>query len=161
MPDTGVPWSLPFPTIGDAANGPDQIGAIAVAADAALDTVNAKTVPSSVLANTAAFDPLTGWSLSLATLFSVGQIWFFRVLVTRTGAAIAVPASGDLAANVDVAQLTPSLAPLTGFPCSTLGGGRVAVGAMVASGKVILSAVGGSGAVATGDQIDLAGVFVA
>jgi len=37
MPDTGLPWSLPYPDLADEADAPKYIGQLAMATDAALD----------------------------------------------------------------------------------------------------------------------------
>lgn len=158
MPDTGAPWELRYPAIGEAANVPEDMGFLAADAAAALTQVAAQAaagpVPSSVLTNL--FTAATGWSITNQFAVRIGWLLQFYVSFTRSGADISVAASGDVT-NATVATLSPTYTVLNGAACTSGGAGRSAAGILGATG-LLLAAVGGSGAITTGTGLSLGGI---
>lgn len=169
MSDTTARYGLIYPTPDDLVrDGAAAIQALAedveAAAWAQFDTVY--TTTAAAIANA------TGWNLSDVTIVRRGPVAHIRGSATRTGAAITVPANGNLG-NVHLADITASLpAPgeLLWFPIPAIltsigsaAGGRLANFTVRPDGSSIalhLSAVATSANIANGETLSYAGVFV-
>lgn len=94
----------------------------------------------------------TGWTLATNLGAKKNGFAFLQISATRTGAAITVTGNGDVA-NTDVATWAAGWAPRAGliFPGAAYDNRTAAL--RVTSFGIQLSAVGGSGSVATGDAI--------
>lgn len=111
---------------------------------------------SNVSSATGILTAASGWSIaSFSWRRLSNDLAYMIVHFTRTGAAITVPANGDVANSV-MGTLSAAYWPLV-FAGTTSGGvGRVAVGELSPSdGSITLGAVGGSGDIATGDTLQV------
>jgi len=101
---------------------------------------------------------LTGWSITTQSGYARSGIAFGYFNVSRTGAAITVPASGDIT-NSDIVQLSSTWMPV---PAGIYGlghalSGGVAAAAIDSVGVVTLAAVSSGMTIATGASLSVAG----
>lgn len=110
--------------------------------------------------NTTGITAGTGWSVDNYYSWRCGGWLQFRITVTRTGAAITVPASGNIG-NVTLATLPASERGAVSIGLPLIGGspsGRMAACHYQPSNGVIqMGSVGGSSNIATGESFDIGG----
>jgi hypothetical protein len=104
----------------------------------------------------------SGWSVSSSSARAMGKFVMFMASVTRTGAAITVSANGDMP-NTTVCTFNPTGFGngSTGFilagPIGSGATGRTATYSMNATGVISIVSVGGTGNIATGEDLTIVG----
>lgn len=106
--------------------------------------------------------PATGWGNGTSDYLQVmriGKTIHLRAVITRTGAAITVPADGNIS-NAGIAIIPPGFRPLT-RPSGTNSGrdGRMAVGYVNPDGTLGLSATTPGSNIATNEAISFHGIW--
>jgi hypothetical protein len=110
----------------------------------------------------------TGWSVTSAHLRVINKVCYIMIYVQRTGATIAVPATGDIA-NTTVCQMIAAYRPGVGYTQGGIGGGntgRMCAAYVQTDGIIGIGAVGGEGASPTGldilvnDQFSIGGSYL-
>lgn len=104
----------------------------------------------------------SGVTISSQSFRRVGRVVSFDLLLYAT-VATTVPASGDIGNSVYMVNLASGWYPTTG-PFQGVGSngasGRVLSGGVTTSGQMHVGAVGGSGTIAVGDPLRLAGTYI-
>jgi hypothetical protein len=101
----------------------------------------------------------SGWALSAAFLRRVGPgMCYLDSTWTKTGSALAVPASGDIA-NVTIATLIAPYRPPATVPTALHSTGRMVSGGLRADGTLVLVAVAPSGDIAVNETIQMCAGF--
>jgi len=106
--------------------------------------------------------PASGWAFvggGVTWYRSVGNgLMHMYVEMTRTGAALTVPANGDIG-NVLLATAPATILPMDSVPLHSGSGGRVATGFLGADGGLVLGAVAPGSNIAMGETISLGGAY--
>lgn len=104
----------------------------------------------------------SGVTISSQTFRRVGRVVSFDLLLVAT-VATTVPTSGDIGNSIYAVNLAAGWYPTTG-PTQGVGSngasGRVLSGGVTTSGQMHVGAVGGSGTIAVGDTLRLAGTYI-
>lgn len=157
MPTTSqYGWSTPAPT--DPDDVPTDLASLASQIETTLATLTADTgwVSAGVASGSA------GVTVSSQTFRRVGRVVSFDLLLIAT-VATTVPTSGDIGNSIYVVNLAPGWYPTAG-PTQGVGSngasGRVLSGGVTTSGQMHVGAVGGSGTIAVGDPLRLAGTYI-
>jgi len=103
-----------------------------------------------------------GVTISSQTFRRVGRVVSFDLAMVAT-VATTVPTSGDIGNSIYVVNLASGWYPTAG-PTQGVGSngasGRVLSGGVTRSGQMHVGAVGGSGTIAVGDPLRLAGTYI-
>lgn len=103
-----------------------------------------------------------GVTISSQAFLRVGRVVSFDLLLVAT-VATTVPTSGDIGNSIYVVNLASGWYPTAG-PTRGVGSngaaGRVLSGGVTTSGLMYVGAVGGSGTIAIGDPLRLAGTYI-
>lgn len=103
-----------------------------------------------------------GVTISSQTFRRVGRVVSFDLLLLAK-VATTVPTSGDIGNSIYVVNLASGWYPTAG-PTQGVGSngasGRVLSGGVTTSGQMYVGAVGGSGTIAVGDTLRLAGTYI-
>ena len=113
--------------------------------------------------STSGFTLASGWSTLSVQYEKVGRVVFLQITVTRSGATLSVPATGNFG-NVDVLSAIPSaLRPSYQVPLRgpSTGNGRVVGCVCNSSGVISINAVGGSSDFQNGEDFSAAGTWLA
>jgi hypothetical protein len=131
----------------------------------------------SIIANSVIFPTDTGWITTPISLIAVAatdwtitsaavrRVWkhvHIYIFLQYTGSGITVPASGDIASTA-VFQMVTAYRPGSGSTQGGLGSastGRLINAVIVTDGTVSITAVGGSGNIATNELISVAGSYL-
>lgn len=110
--------------------------------------------------NTSFITAASGWALSgTQTYQERNGIAMISTGFERTGAAISVPANGNIV-NSTLATLGVGYRPLTEAVAGTGPSGPVAAAYINTSGSIILAAVSGGTTIPTGFQLDINSIFI-
>jgi hypothetical protein len=119
--------------------------------------VEAAMSPSPLVSD--AFTSSAGWDIAAQYLYKVTQLVIFTFNGTRTGGPITVPASGDIT-NSQIAELDPVRFRVAWGMVSTSSFGRVMSYVLSGTGALSLSAVAGTGDIATGSPYSISGIGI-
>lgn len=111
--------------------------------------------------DTTSFTAATDWTVNDAVTRRVGRTVQFYCRFTRSGTAVTVPASGDIA-NTPVLTITDTLRrPVLGVALATYDTGPMCAGSVSTAGVLTLNAVAPGVTIPTGQQLSLAGTWLA
>lgn len=111
--------------------------------------------------DTTSYSAATGWSVQTFQCRRVGRMAMLVVIFTRTGAAITVPADGNIT-NATVLTITSSPLWPVGISAalSTGSTGPMVAGHANTSGDIQIDAVAPGVTIGTGQQLSLAGTWI-
>jgi hypothetical protein len=116
------------------------------------------TVVTEVTATAAGFTTSSGFSVTTLYARRIGNMGYLDAVVTRTGAAITVPADGNVA-NTQVFTVPTALRPALNVPMLSGATGPMTVGALTSAGAVNLQSIAPGASLATSATFQLGAMF--
>jgi hypothetical protein len=114
----------------------------------------AGTIVTEVTATAAGFTTSSGFTVTTLYARRIGGMGYLDAVVQRTGAAITVPADGNVA-NTQVFTVPADLRPSINVPMVSGSGGSMAIGGLTSAGAVNLYSVAPGTSLATGASFQL------
>jgi len=152
-------YTWPYPELTDPPDGAGQIKALALAVDTSLKTVDTRAADSGNK-DAITLTPATGWGTVAANGRRFGSLCVVHWVATRTGAAIAAAANGNisdsLVLNITDVAFQPHYSAYSGFANNNGSFGRCFLNP--STGALYIAQYGPNLALNTGDA--LAGTLV-
>lgn len=144
--------TVPTATLDTQAVNRGQVNSLAAALDVA------QVTPGTTRSTGGYVTAATGWTVNSYTVRCVGSGWlYYNVVFTRSGAAVTFSATTGNMGNQTIAGFHSALAPLAASPANSMETGRQASGNLNTTPNLVLTSVGGTDSIATGQQLQLAG----